>query len=112
MTDFEWYLRYMEKNRRRSARVLRACVGCGAAVSRCRQHSCGLDGLVRVTVTSPVTWSQSSAGGQQVRPCDGTLSDWNPFTCTLTSRMTLTYRDCTADFAIVHRGLWPVDQYC
>jgi len=69
-------------------------------MSRCRQHSCGLDGLVRVTVTSPVTWSSPG----QVRPCDGTLSDWSPFTCTLTSRMVLTYRDCTADFAIVHRG--------
>ena len=70
------------------------------AVSRSRQHSCGLDGLVRVTVTSPVTWSSRG----QVRPCDGTLSAWNPFTCALTPSMVLTYRDCTADFTIVYRG--------
>lgn len=82
------------------------------AVSRTHQHSCGLDGLVRVTVTSRSMASLSMtspghvSGASGANACDGSLSDWSPFTCTLTSSMVLTYRNCTSDNALVHKGEW------
>jgi len=74
--------------------LLRSVDRCAAAVSRLEMNSCGVDGTYHVNVTRG-----------DGRYCDATVSDVDDASCTSTSTMTLTLRQCRSRRSVLGQFL-------